>query len=261
MIEEAVRGSVALSLDGGRSAIVDAGDPGDRAGFLVQVDCATPGAISLGRDLLIYGDFEDHDVDGRRGENAVWWQTDNVYPSPAAARTGAIGMALFRQVGTTTSVHTNIRNRVAIDPDAGLSLRFAVRGQGAGAWQLSLEWVRLDSREILRHEVVVDDAGGDFAWRLYRLELQPPAEAGYLRLRLDMAAPVDGGGGSLYTDDWSLIQWQREFSPGEVIPAPHNWTHWFFQADDAAATQAACALRWRRYRRGAVVQAFAQADR
>src|SRR6185436_15235447 len=106
-----------LRLASGKSSPFALNDEGGAADyFRSYADAPANARLRLGQDLLIYGDFEDYDLDDKIAENDNWWQTDTRYPTSDRARSGRYSLALYRAQGSTAPVNTQLRNRITFEP-------------------------------------------------------------------------------------------------------------------------------------------------
>jgi hypothetical protein len=208
----------------GKSPLFSLNRGASPADYLVGFGDAPPESrLRVARDRLIFGDFEDHDVDGRFGENDHFWQTATRYPTQDEAHGGRYSLALYRARDGETSVNTQLRNRVTFDDDEELSLGCWLKGKNAGAVDVSVEYIRRGTRVVVGEERVFSLPGGDYDWTEWQVPLSPPARAGHLRFVITMQPPRDRAGGTLYVDDCTLLSWGPTLAPGQRLPAPHGY--------------------------------------
>lgn len=185
-------------------------------------------SLRLARDLLIYGDFEDYDLDEGIGENDNWWQTSTRYPTTDQARSGRHSLALYRAQGARGTVNTQLRNRLSFAAGTELSLGCHFMGVNAGSVTVVAQYIQRDTRDFIGEETLMTWEAGSYGWTEHHAPLSPPAAAGHLRFVITMQPT--GTGGALYVDDCTLLAWGPRLAPGEVLPTPHGYDWARFEA-------------------------------
>jgi poly-gamma-glutamate capsule biosynthesis protein CapA/YwtB (metallophosphatase superfamily) len=211
-----------LSLDAGKSSPFALTDEGGAADYFQSYSDAPPEArLRLAQDLLIYGDFEDYDLDDKIGENDNWWQTDTRYPTADRARSGRYSIALYRAPGSSAPVNTQLRNRITFEPGAELSFGCHVLGDHAGAVTVTAEYIERDTRNKISEDKLMSWAAGSYDWTEQHAALVPPKAAGHVRFVITMQP--NSTGGTLYVDDCQLYSWGPSLVAGEPLPTPHGY--------------------------------------
>jgi hypothetical protein len=211
-----------VTVTTGRSSPFPLNDQGGPTDFLLGYSDAPPGArLRVGKDLLVYGDFEDYDLDDKLGENDNWWQTDTRYPTSDRARSGRNSLSLFRALGSSSPVNTQLRNRLTFEPGANLSFGCHTLGENAGDVDVSVEYIERETRNSLGKETLMTWEGGNYDWTERQASLFPPADAGHVRFVITMQPSRRGG--TMYLDDCKLYDWGPALQPGEQLPAPHGY--------------------------------------
>lgn len=211
-----------LRLTGGRSSPFSLNEGRGATDYFVGYGEVPAGArLRLARDVLIYGDFEDYDVDDEIGENSKWWQTDTRYPTSDRARSGRHSLALYRALGTRTPVNTQLRNRITFPPGAELSLGCYTLGVNAGDVSVRVEYIERDARDLIGEQVLMTWPAGSYDWTERHAALELPDAAGHFRFVITMQPIVTGG--ILYVDDCRIYSWGPVLAPGEPLPAPHGY--------------------------------------
>ncbi|HZH78110.1 MAG TPA: CapA family protein, partial [Archangium sp.] len=195
-----------------------------------------PGArLVAGRDLLLHGDFEDHDVDDRHTEAVQWEYLDTPgFVCQREPHTGAAALCLKGREGAGALALFRPRVRLPGDaenrPNRWLSVVGWARGAQAGRarmevrYEPSLGGGLFGQQDVFRHE------GGDFAWSRFEADLSLPPEPAKanswnatraLRLFLFHSAPR-AGEGLLAFDDLAVVAWE-EAARGEplTLETPH----------------------------------------
>lgn len=211
-----------LRLDAGRSSPFALNDEGGASDYFTGYGAAPPNArLRLAQDLLIYGDFEDYDLDDKIAENDNWWQTDTRYPTPDRARSGRYSLALYRTQGSTAPVNTQLRNRLTFEPGAELSFGCHVLGEHAGSVTVTVEYIERDTRNKISEDRLMTWDAGSYDWTEQHAALFPPAAAGHARFVITMQPSATGG--TLYIDDCKLYAWGPSLGAGDAIPTPHGF--------------------------------------
>ncbi len=211
-----------VTVTAGRSSPFPLNDQASPTDFFLSYSGAPAGArLRVGRDLLIYGDFEDYDLDDRLGENDNWWQTDTRYATPDRARSGRYSLALYRSLGATTTVNTQLRNRLTFQPGANLSFGCYVLGEDAGDVEVTVEFIERETRNSLGKETLMTWQAGSYDWTEHHASVFPPSRAGHVRFVITMEPSRRGG--TMYVDDCKLYDWGPTVAPGETVPTPHGY--------------------------------------
>ena len=197
---------------------------------------ATPGVdtrLRLARDLLIFGDFEDYDLDDTTGENDHWWQTQTRYATLDQAKSGRHSLVLYRAQGAQSQVNTQLRNRVTFTDGADLTLGCHFMGVNAGEVRVVAQYIQRDTRRQVGEETLLTRAAGSYAWTDWHASLAPPEGAGHVRFVITL--DPSGNGGALYIDDCTLLEWGPSLSPAQALPTPHAYEWGRLEVPEAAA--------------------------
>jgi hypothetical protein len=237
-----------LVLQDGRSEIFALNEGRAASDYFASFD--TPGfdgRLRVARDLLVFGDFEDYDLDASIGENDHWWQTDTRYPTVDQARSGRHSIALYRAQGAESQVNTQLRNRVTFGEGAELTLGCHFRGIGAGQVNVSAQYIERDTRNEMGEEAWLVRGAGSYDWSAWHTELTPPAGAGHVRFVITLDPSATGG--ALFVDDCTLLEWGPSLAPGEPLPTPHAYEWARLEALGAADGEMSYVEQRRVYRR------------
>jgi hypothetical protein len=211
-----------VKLTDGQSEVFSLNAGHGPSDYFASFESSEPDArLRLARDLLIYGDFEDYDLDSSIGENDNWWQTSTRYPTSDQARGGRNSLVLYRAQGAKNPVNTQLRNRITFEPGAELSLGCYYMGVNAGAVAVVAQYIQRDTRDQIGEELLGSWAGGSHEWTPRHFSLTPPEGAGHVRFIITMQP--SGTGGALYLDDCTLLSWGPELASGQALPTPHGY--------------------------------------
>ncbi len=201
---------------------------------------AAPGASSVrrGSDILVYGTFEDDDVDEDVGE-ASRYDVTSIYSEPCLrhARRGLQGLCMVRAAGSRDPAVVAFRNRVRVPgdslqtPNRDLSFVGWVRGEGAGASAVRARYYASEGDAEFGGERIATLPAGTFDWTMVSAPLRVPpdvttgddpmANPRALRFFLEHEPPARGEG-VLGWDDLAVVAWESELSVGESLRAPNG---------------------------------------
>jgi len=204
----------ALWLDRGGHAMsttVNADLPAKEAGLArLSGGCPEPSAgVTLGRDLLWTGGFEDQDIDGRVGGPAALWNVTEGSRDRVATRdaawSGDHGVRLRRTAGNRQGILLSPRHRIPIESgDAVTVLLNHRQARGEAVASLQLSWYNdLDGGSQEQTFLPLNPSG---EWRPTRLDVTVPDNAVAVGIFIELAPPALGIA-TLDVDEVSLIGW------------------------------------------------------
>ncbi len=208
---------------------------------LARVSSASSGLdIAVGRDLLLYGDFEDYDIDDQLFEAVRWdLQGESRFACMSGAYQGVQGLCLVRDAQNSGDTVSAFRNRIRVVGDAenrpnkNLTLFGYHRGENSGEVRIIVRYYASFGEEVFGEEQAYYHAGGDTPWQpllsdltmpedLPQYQEQPFLNPRALRLFL-RKSPTQYGGGMAAFDELAIISW-KEQQPlnGELtLQTPH----------------------------------------
>ncbi|MBW2258710.1 MAG: CapA family protein, partial [Deltaproteobacteria bacterium] len=137
-----------------------------------------PALARPGRDLLIYGTFEDEDIDDDDMEVAHWDVSGGSrFPCHIGARRGAVGVCSVRtdaNIGVST---TAFRNRIRVmgdgldEPNKDLTLVGYAKGDNAGPMDVIARYYASEGEAVFGQEVAFRHPGGTFDWSWFAFDL------------------------------------------------------------------------------------------
>lgn len=215
----------ALPVSGGSTGVVEFArhHPADA---LAAVQSSATAQVEVGRDILLYGDFEDLDVDDAFHESTVWDTGESRHLQNSVVRSG-IGAAVLLRDSSDVSPTTlsNFRN-IPVVGGSELTLRGHVRGDNAGTFRLTTTTDDADGHTISTVEQFVK-GHGTYVWTPFSVDVTLPPGAVDLRIDLEQSPPKSGEG-RVFVDDLAVIQWDPaagDAKPGLSLPAPNNYDH------------------------------------
>lgn len=196
----------------------------DPADMLARIQTSAPMACRLGRDLAIYGDFEDQDVDNLIDEASMWTAGMGRYVENSVVHRGNAAYVLLRSSSNSGVVTASMSNRIKFDPARSLTLRGFLKGSNAATFRALVTWYT-SGGGTLSSSYVYTRAGGTYDWQAFNVDLAPPANAAVLRLTFTADVPASGEAAT-FLDDIALITWEAsvaDASAGFPLATPNAW--------------------------------------
>ncbi len=210
--------------------------PGESVARLEDAPGTT--GVRWGSDVLVYGTFEDEDVDEDHGE-AARYDVTSVYSEPCVrlAHRGLQGLSMVRGEGSLAPAVVAFRNRVRVPGDAtntpNRDLTFVgwARGEGAGPLAVRVGYCASEGEAEFGDEQVAALAGGTYDWTMFTGDLtvppdlttaaDPTVNPRALRFFLEHRAPARGEG-LVGLDDLAVVAWEAPLAPGEAVRTPNG---------------------------------------
>ena len=200
-----------------------------------------PRRLRAGRDVLLHGDFEDHDVD-RDANEAVRWELEGGagYMCQDAPHRGAAALCQTRGAGDRRDAVVDLHNRLRLpgfaegQPRQDLTLVGWLRGSGAGAFRVVVQYQPIQYYNVFGEQDALRHPGGTFDWTMVSTDLtfprSPPKPDLFnapwaLQLALRKAPPSKGSG-LLAVDDLAVVAWERDAQGGTLrleTPQPRDF--------------------------------------
>jgi hypothetical protein len=185
------------------------------AGWVDDVPDGT--AVTLGRDRLPTGRFENPDVDDAAYEGPLWrfGRGDGV-TGPDVGRDGSGGVRLVREADNSQRKILTPAERVPVTGPATLFVTY--RFDATAGLELLVRWYESTSGDAVASATTAL-TGTDGTWRRVHREVTPPVEleegAGYVRAYLRLAPP-DGDDGRRVAriDEVRLVEWAPDAGGG-----------------------------------------------
>lgn len=186
------------------------------------------GSLQAGEDLLLYGDFEDWDIDEDNFELGRWDITGpSSYPCLHEPHRGAAALCSYRSSRSDSVSSIAFRNRVRVlgeaigMPNKDLSFVGYARADNAGAFNVEMRYYASEGEREFGEEIVLDSPGGDFDWQWFThdLDLPPDEDSGDLTVNSPHALrffirhnpPAEGRGIARF-DDLAIVSWRAKVS-------------------------------------------------
>jgi poly-gamma-glutamate capsule biosynthesis protein CapA/YwtB (metallophosphatase superfamily) len=208
---------------------------------LGRVETDTPGLIVRpGRDIMTFGDFEDVDLDGERGEAARWDFGSSTMVTLQSPYRGTGALGIQRSSANLSDAVASFRNRARVmgdarnTPNKELSLFGYVRAQQAGRIQVVARYYASEGATEFGEETAFGSPGGTFPWQPFVQDLHLPPDdpsrsgdpsavnARAIRVFLRHSPPATGAGYA-YFDELALVSWEETLDPltGPALDTPH----------------------------------------
>jgi poly-gamma-glutamate synthesis protein (capsule biosynthesis protein) len=224
-------------------------DVGSEAGEIISVpqaqwisDFRGTGKLSLGRDLLWVGGFENDEVDSASHGGLLWdLNLGRIRVGQDYAYEGETGIRLVRDAGNTIDAVTTNLHRVLVDPYANLSITGMIRTNPGVGTLVQLSWYPATSGPSFLKTISPIEVQSDGTWQPFRVDVQVPSNAVALGVYLRLAPP-DKGTITADFDNIRIIEWaapQAQYSPlynyalltgsgaitfaQEVLPGAEQW--------------------------------------
>ncbi|NPC79518.1 hypothetical protein HPC49_14885, partial [Pyxidicoccus fallax] len=193
--------------------------------------------LRAGRDVLLHGDFEDHDVDGDANEAVRWELEDGAgFVCQATPHRGAAALCQTRGSGDRRDAVVDLHNRLRLpgfaegNPRQDLTLVGWLRGQGAGAFRVVVQYQPIQYYNVFGEQDALRHPGGTFDWTQVSTDLrfpQGPARPDLYNapwaLQLAVrSAPPSKGQGLTALDDLAVVAWERNGEGATLrLDTPH----------------------------------------
>jgi len=192
---------------------------------LFNIKSSVAATAEYGRDLLLYGDFEDLDVDGDFGEGSAWDQTTARYIENSVTHSGTGAFVLLRNSANASDALAFNKNRVSFPLGAKLTFTGWYRGDTTGAFKAQI--TQYDSAgTALSTTDALSKTAGTYAWTQFTFNFTAATNATSARIYLRLSKPTTGEA-RVYFDDLELIEWEGSNTnalAGFNLPSPNNYS-------------------------------------
>lgn len=190
--------------------------PGTTFAGAGSTGAGSTGTVRQGRDLLVFGGFEDEAVDPDRHTGSFWDLTgEDRQSGPLSAYSGEAGAEISREQRREFDVLLAPIHRVLVDPGAELSVVGMVRTDGNSRVDVQLSWYP-DTRDGSSSQTVVTVVSQpDSDWQPFRIDVTVPDGIVAVGLYVRLAPPVSGVARA-HLDDLRIVEW----APAGTEPSP-----------------------------------------
>lgn len=211
-----------LTVTGGATGLIEYARSGP-ADALARVSTSTAAKVELGRDILLYGDFEDDDVDGDYSEGFPWAQSPARYVQNSVVRSGNGAAVLLRKSSHTEVAELSNTAPLPVQGGAKLTLRGWIRGDNAGKLVVRTRFYGASGAEVSTVDRYTR-AAGTYGWTQFQVSFTVPSTARDLRISFRHSAP-NAGEGRAFVDDVAVVAWDKPVAHAELgvdVPAPND---------------------------------------
>ena len=187
-------------------------------------------SVTLGRDILAFGDFEDWDNDLNQFELNHWDYTDeDIMPCLTGAYHGLQGICMTRDQYDNTPLIMPFKQTVRafpVTPADDVSQVFSqhtlfgyMKGINAGKIELDLSILTAEDSLLFSEQRFELSEGGEFDWQAFNIDFTLPDDKNVLGpenlpargMRFAFIhSPPKAGNAELQLDDIALISWQEQ---------------------------------------------------
>ena len=209
---------------------------------LAEVKDDTPDtSAQVGRDLMMFGDFEDWDVDEDTGETDLWNVSfDSAYLCHSRPYRGTSSLCSVRYSNSVYDSVIMFRNRIRVMGDAlnevpnkNLSFIGYMKGERAGPVTVVAKYLASEGEITFGEEKILSVPGGTFSWQPFIADIHMPADdpsrhrdpttdPRALQIVIQQSPP-QGGIGIAEFDEIAVINWEEtiSLSQGASLSTPH----------------------------------------
>lgn len=195
----------------------------------------------VGRDLMLFGDFEDWDIDGDSGETDLWDIPEgSALLCLSDPHGGTASLCSVRHGSNDADSVVAFRNRIRVMGDAAnqvpnkeLTLVGYVRGENAGKVSVVARYLASEGEMAFGDEEILALPGGTFPWQQVLADIHlppddpsrprdPAADPRAAQIFIRQAPPPMGIGIAEF-DDLAVVTWEESItiSGGSLLKTPH----------------------------------------
>lgn len=195
----------------------------------------------VGRDIMMFGDFEDWDIDEDNGETDHWDLSGNSsLLSLSKPYKGIASLCSIRNAYSKNDSVIPFRNRIRVMGDAlgevpnkNLSIIGYIHGDGAGPIKIMARYLASEGEMTFGDEEILSHPGGTFSWQPFACDIHmplddpsnprdPTTDPRALRIFIHQSAPEKGIGIAQF-DEIAVINWEEtiDLTQGSKLATPH----------------------------------------
>jgi len=221
--------------------------------------------VSMGRDLLWFGSFEDNDVDTQHYENSIWNFSDAVASSSVAHR-GKVSAHIMRDASQVDSALLYFGRRIRTigdarnEPNKDLSFYGYFKGKNSRPFTIESTYHGSIGDVTFGSTFLHNSQGGTFDWKAIEYPIPMPKDevlsddpliylsenARALKFYIRMK-DTHTKKAHLYVDDLAIINWEEHFSTSEPIQLSTPHAREFLKVEGSKGTYR-LKLEFKRYR-------------
>ena len=223
-------------------------EPTNAGGALARVQTTATVQCEYGREIMIYGDFEDHDADDEDHEGDVWSQSPSRYIESSVVRSGTGAAVILRKSTHVSTATLTLTHRIPVAPSAKLTLTGYYKGVNAGELHVQVRWYNSAGSTLSTVTGNIHPAG-TYDWSSFTSNVTAPANAATMNV-LFAGYPPASGESQVFLDDIALIRWEhkiRNAFKGFNFATPNAWSHLRFTTTDPTLASLGVTLTHRAY--------------
>lgn len=244
-VEQTQTVTTTVTIDSSGSSIVDLRELIDSDMSLSTIKASSPLTMSLGRDIMYYGDFEDFDTDENQLEANRWDHSSESLFVCLDKYRGTSAMCSSRMANNVNDSVLAYRNRIRVmgdsldKPNKNLSLFGYLKGENAGKVTIISRYYASEGDIIFGEEVAFEKPEGSYDWQSFSSDLTLPDEvpltpeqiaaeeilgtynARAVRIFIRHATPELNEGSATF-DNLALISWEEAVEQETTIATPHS---------------------------------------
>jgi poly-gamma-glutamate capsule biosynthesis protein CapA/YwtB (metallophosphatase superfamily) len=250
---QVVTKNINITLSDSGSAIIDLRTYASSDASLSMIETPANVSLQMGRDMMLYGDFEDWDMDENSLEAAHWDTTGaSRFVCLSNPLRGTAGLCSARDSTDKDDSVSAFRNRIrvlgdALDvPNKNLSLLGYMKGDNAGKVNIVARYYASEGEQTFGEELAFSRKAGSYDWNMFNAKLTMPADDGARATRIFIRhSPPSNGEALVAFDEMAVINWEENVSSGSVLNTPHARD--FVQVQGAAGLVVSFTLTFVRY--------------
>lgn len=192
--------------------------------------------LRAGRDVLLHGDFEDHDVDNDANELYRWNLGETSFVCQDAPHRGSAALCQTRGANDRNETRVDLRNRLRLPgyaegkPRQDLTVVGWLKGTRSGAFRVAVQYQPISYVNVFGEQDALRHSGGTFDWTMLATDLRFPREPSRpdiynapWALQLSIrSAPSSKGPGMAALDDLAVVAWEKNGEGGTLrLETPH----------------------------------------
>ena len=223
-------------------------NPTTDADSLIRVQTSAAVQCEYGRDILLYGDFEDRDADDDDHEGDLWSQSTSRYIESSVVRSGTGAAVILRKSSNSSTAILTLTHRISVAPSTKLTLTGHYKGANAGELRVLVRWYSAAGATLSTVTANIRPAG-TYDWTRFTSNLTAPASTSTMNLLFTGYAPASGES-QVFLDDIALIKWEGSVANalgGFNLATPNAWSHLRFTTTSPTLASLGVNLTHREY--------------
>ncbi len=247
---------VPIMVEENGSAVVDlrAIAPSEASLYQVQVSAGEVSQLRLGRDLMVFGEAEDGDMDSEPQDINRWGVSEKgktSFPCYRGAHTGITGICIERSAQNHQVAVVPFRERMRVFGDASdrpekdLTMVGYLRGENAGPIELKVRYRASEGEQAFGDAIIFTHPGHTFDWESIAIDLAMPKDRQpervvnpkednprAVKLWLRHYPPEQGKGLAMF-DDFACVSWEEPLTLKNPIQFQVPHAHDFLRLSGA----------------------------